>query len=217
MYNIIAPQTFDFEKKYLLVEEDGIKFIKLRLQDSGEWSAILTQLLHTKIIIVRDYETENKEINILYQNFKKVYRIPENYLKALEVCDYLNYYLNKTEKEYYLYEWSTKKAAVFTGFTESEYKLYDDLCNENNHILTIQLNHYMDEGCTCALCCKKRISMSSRLLRGESVKDKVVHEHERVENKLNKIEKLKSLVKNQKNGKLGSLTSPMLTKVDNRR
>ena len=45
-YNINIPEHFDYINKYLLVEENGIKYIKLRLKDSAIWGNILTNILH---------------------------------------------------------------------------------------------------------------------------------------------------------------------------
>ena len=68
-YNIDVPEKFDFEKKYLLVEKNGIKFIKLRLKDSKEWENILEKILDKKIYIINDYETDNKPLKNIYNKF----------------------------------------------------------------------------------------------------------------------------------------------------
>ena len=43
-YGITIPETFNYSNKYLLVQENGIKYIKLRLKDSGLWGNILTNI-----------------------------------------------------------------------------------------------------------------------------------------------------------------------------
>ena len=46
-YNIPIPEIFDHDAKYLLVEHQGIRYIKLRLKDSGIWDTILSlSLIH---------------------------------------------------------------------------------------------------------------------------------------------------------------------------
>jgi hypothetical protein len=44
-YGIIVPKQFDHSTKYLLVQENGINYIKLRLKDSVFWGSILTSIL----------------------------------------------------------------------------------------------------------------------------------------------------------------------------
>jgi hypothetical protein len=91
-YDIDIPETFDFENKYLLVEKNNIKYIKLRLSDSVEWSKILTSILNMDIVIVKDYQTENKVIGEVYKKFNEQYKIPYNLLQVIAQCKYFNYY-----------------------------------------------------------------------------------------------------------------------------
>ena len=53
-YGIVVPEKFDFERKYLLVEKDGVSYIKLRLKDSNSWVEILRKILHIDIFLVND-------------------------------------------------------------------------------------------------------------------------------------------------------------------
>ena len=76
-YNINIPDHFDYNNKYLLVEENGISYIKLRLKDSAIWGSILTNLLGSKIGIVKDYESNNKPIKDL---FLKFFRMEKKFL-----------------------------------------------------------------------------------------------------------------------------------------
>ena len=59
-YNINLPDKFDFDKKYLLVETNGVKYIKLRLKDSHIWNSILSNIFSKNICIVKDYQSNNK-------------------------------------------------------------------------------------------------------------------------------------------------------------
>ena len=43
-FRISFPNSFDFSKKYLLMEKNNIKFVKLRLKDSSSWNFILSTL-----------------------------------------------------------------------------------------------------------------------------------------------------------------------------
>ena len=77
-YNITIPSQFDYSNKYLLVEENGIKYIKLRLKDADVWDSILTNIFGTTIKLLKDYESTNKPIKDLYKRFKYIYKIPVN-------------------------------------------------------------------------------------------------------------------------------------------
>ena len=69
-YNIYIPEYFDFKKKYLFIEENCIKYIKLRMNDINIWNDVLSNIFKTEIIIVKDYETRNKSNVKLYKIFK---------------------------------------------------------------------------------------------------------------------------------------------------
>ena len=77
-YNIPIPDTFDYDQKYVLVKDNGINYIKLRLKDSDSWSNILTRIFGFQIVTIKDYESTNKPINDIYRRFKNVYKIPSN-------------------------------------------------------------------------------------------------------------------------------------------
>jgi len=90
-YCITIPESFDYNKKYSLVKENNITYITLRLKDSSQWGTILTGILGFNICIVKDYESSNKCIKNIYNLFKKVYKIPINFLDQIKKCKYLNY------------------------------------------------------------------------------------------------------------------------------
>ena len=69
-YNIQIPECFDFNNKFLLVKENDISYITLRLKDSNEWGNILTNIFGFKICIIKDYESSKKPIKDLYKLFK---------------------------------------------------------------------------------------------------------------------------------------------------
>lgn len=205
-YPIQIPSVFDYQNKYLLVEQDGIKYIKLRLKDSNEWGNILTNLLGHQIQIIKDYETVCKPIKELYLKFKEVYHVPSNYLQELkDECKYLNYYYSLEEKEEYIHFWETPmdSRVDIVPFTTEEYKLYETISLENCHLDTIQLKHYFDEGCLCLACRTKRIKIVGKLLEGGDIvsNEKITHEeakHEYIGNKIHVLNKLQA-VRNQNN------------------
>jgi len=186
-YNINIPNKFDFINNYLYIEENGIKYFKLRLKDSSNWSSILSKIFKTEIIIISDYETSKKVIKELYKNFNNNYKIPENYLEIIKNDKYLNYYYNENEIIEYINNWNLKKCSNYLGFSEENYKLYENIIIENTNIDIIQPSfiHYLDQGCICKGCNIKRIETIDKLKKGLNI-DKIIHSETKVEYK-NKV------------------------------
>jgi len=174
-YNITIPEKFDYINKYLLVQENGINYIKLRLKDVDIWSSILTNIFGFKICMVKDYESINKPIKDVYTAFKNTYRIPLNLLSEINNCKYLNYFYSPDELKEYYNHWLQLSTADFTSYTPEQYKMYEELTIENSHMDFIQLNHYMDEGCICKACASKRSSIANQLLNGKVITDHIHH------------------------------------------
>ena len=174
-YDIPIPDLFDYNNKYLLVINNGIKYIKLRLKDSDIWGNILTTIFETKICVVTDYESTNKPIKDLYQLFKEHYKIPTNLLNDIISCKYLKYYYSEQEIMQYFNEWTIKSTRDVKTYTPEQYKMYETLTMENSHIDYIQINHYMDEGCVCKSCKINRRHVATNILRGILVNKKIIH------------------------------------------
>ena len=210
VYNIPTPEKFDFQNKFLLVDKNGIKYIKLRLMDSSEWGNILTRILETEIVMVNDYKTENKIIGELYNNFKNNYKIPCNFIKSLLECKTLNYYLTLDEVTNYINSWGMKGVDKETiPYTKEEYSFYMNLCLENKFYSDFQSDHYMDVGCICKPCSMKRKQIFQKIKNGEEVKDKIVHYENmmnyrkdiinHVQQKVSKMKKINKINKNSNN------------------
>ena len=193
-YNI-EPENFDFNKKYIHQIVDGINYIKLRLNDSNEWGNILSKILNTEIYILSDYQTNNKQIGNLYNKFKLNYKLPINYYDLIKNDKYFNMYLNEEERNKYLDIWSKKPTDIFTSYTLEQYNFYINLCLENQYYNDFQLEHYIDNGCLCILCTKKRENIFNKIKRGEISNEKIIHNEIVNEIKLNKIEKLTNYAK----------------------
>lgn len=174
-YNIEIPEKFDFNNKFLLVNDNKINYITLRLKDSNDWGRILTNIFGFNIRIIKDYESSNKPIKDLYNNFKLNYRIPLNLLEELKNDKFLQYYYSNEEINNYYSEWIAKSTSFRKSFTSDEYKLYEKITLENSHIDIIQSDHYFDEGCNCKACGLKRIDTISKILRGQAIKERIVH------------------------------------------
>lgn len=192
------PFKFDTYNKYLYLEENGIKYIKLRLCDSSQWSYILTKLLQTELIIVKDYESTNKEIKDLYLRFKNEYKIPINFINEYIQNDtYLNYYYSEVEKQQYINEWLQKITPnIYIPFTKEEYKLYEEITMENCHLDYIQQNHYLDEGCICNSCRIKRNKVCELIKQNQQTPTtKVWHEEASVEMAKKRLEQAVKVTK----------------------
>lgn len=148
---------FNFDKKYILHEKNGVVYIKLRLQDSKEWGRILSEILNTEIIIVKDYETSNKLVGDLYKNFKSNYRLPFSYFDNLQECPSLKKYLTFDERQDYLSTWSDRlETSSYSPFSNLEYSFYHKLCLENQFYHRPHVYHYKDDGCLCKDCVELR-------------------------------------------------------------
>ena len=191
-YEISVPEIFDFNKKYIYLQENNVHYIKLRLKDSLLWGNILTKLLGKEICIINDYESSQKKISNLYSNFKNSYKIPNNLLEEIKLDVNFNYYYNQQERNNYINEWTEKREHDTIVFNRTEYEFYLKISKQNRNEYNIILNHYIDIGCRCKVCDKKRKEILERVKRGEIVNEKINH-HElvikNVENIKRNIEK----------------------------
>ena len=192
-YNIKIPETFDFTNKYTLVNENGIKYITLRLKDSNEWGNILTKILGFTIHIIKDYETSNKPIKDLYKLFKSSYKIPINLLNEQINDKYLKYYYSQEEIKNYYNEWVINSTLLRNSYTKEQFILYKQISTENSHLEKIQQEHYFDEGCICNACCIKRIETISKILSGITVNERIVHSNAKIELINKKVEKVNKI------------------------
>lgn len=180
-YEVPYPETFDFTNKYIHSEVDGINYYKLRLKDSNEWGNILKQILNigNDMYIIKDYETDKKPINHIFNLFKKYYEIPKNLFNIIENDAGLRYYYSDYERTQYLNTWRSKiNSSDFITFKPEEYVFYMDIALDNQYISEIQHDHYIDLGCLCMGCCRKRGKILLRLKNGEKVSERIDHNEE---------------------------------------
>jgi hypothetical protein len=175
-YDVPFPEKFDFNRKFISAKVDGINYFKIRLKDSGEWRRILNNILGIEIYIANDYETNKKPINQIFSLFKQSYRIPKNLLEFIENDDSLKYYYSDYERTQYINSWKMKmNNDFFITFTPEEYVFYSHIALDNQYISEIQLDHYIDLGCLCMGCCRKRGLLLIKLQRGEQINEKINH------------------------------------------
>jgi hypothetical protein len=198
-YQIDNPTPFHFHKKYSIQIVNKIKYVKIRLIDSDNWNKILSEILQTNIVIINDYQTNDKGVGDLYRRFKEEYNLPENYYHMIEQDKYLLFYYSEEERNAYLEKWKNKKTDSFVPYTPSEFKFYIQICLENQFYNDIQLEHYIDNGCFCKECSLKRKDMYFKALKGEPVTEKITHNAiiiEKIKEKSQKIIQTINTVKN---------------------
>lgn len=199
-FDIIEPIPFDFDKKYTIQIINNIKYIKLRLCDAQLWGNILSTIFTTDIIIIKDYNTEDKGIGDLYKKFKNDYCLPKNFIEIIQNDKYFNFYYNEKERNNYLRGWNNRLCNESTPYTDAEFKFYMNLCLENQYINDIQIDHYIDNGCCCDYCKEKRKEIFLKAKAGETKFDKIIHTEVINEVKAKKINiinnKLKEIISN---------------------
>ena len=174
-YNIENPITFDFDKKYTIQIINGVKYVKLRLIDSKEWGKMLSEILNNDIVLINDYQTEQKGFSKLYTDFKNEYKLPINFLESIKNCKYFNFYFSEEERNNYFLKWQNKLCNDVVSYTDNEYSFYINLCLENQLYNDIQLDHYLDCGCVCKCCSLKRKELFFKAKSGEVITEKIRH------------------------------------------
>jgi hypothetical protein len=202
VYGINVPDHFDYENKYMVVKENDITYISLRLCDSDKWGKILTNIFRTEIRIIKDYESSKKTIKDLYESFKQNYRIPINLLNDVMKDKYLSYYYSSDELTIYYNQWLNKSTTEIKSYTKEEYNLYNEISIENMHLDIIQREHYFDEGCLCKACFGKRKRVICKILKNPNnidENDKITHvgaKNELIERKVTKASKINKILSN---------------------
>ena len=194
-YELGEVEPFPVHNKYLLKEKNGVKYIKLRLKDSHEWWGFLNGLFQIDMRVVKDYETESKPVRDLYQRFKEHYRIPVNLLEEIKNNDALKFYYNEEERQEYIYLWERKRTHEYCrSYTVEEFALYNEVSVENQSFNETHRDHYIDMGCFCQACCAKRRKLAERVIRGEKIEEKIIHEEAKIELVKEKVQQIKNQI-----------------------
>ena len=189
------PNGFPPMQHHLAFDCGMVKYIKLRLMDSMHWGSILSTIFGMHIEVVTDYASDKKALGSLYVAFKREYKIPEAYLNFVKYSDtQFAFYLSQKERAAYIAKWGcchpdTNADAV--PFTDQEYAFYSQMSKENSYMDKVERTeeHYLDEGCVCDACMKRRkevaekiiaaphhpINASHRIHHREAVKKHMIH------------------------------------------
>jgi hypothetical protein len=170
------------------------------LKDSNYWREILREILNVDIFLVNDYETDSKAVKDVYTNFKSNYKIPSNLLENIKNSPSLSYYLNDEERNEYIQSWQNKSISEsHTPYTNDEYNLYNKITLENHHMSEIQTDHYMDCGCICVACERKRKIVLEKVKRCEKTRERIIHEETKSEYIIERVNTIKNKVMNKIN------------------
>uniref|UniRef100_A0A6C0IRU5 Uncharacterized protein n=1 Tax=viral metagenome TaxID=1070528 RepID=A0A6C0IRU5_9ZZZZ len=176
---------FDFENKYILqTGTNGVKYLTLRLKDaSTSWNHILSTIFETHIKVIPDYESKNKKFANLYNRFKLEYQLPTNYLQYIQKNDkYFSFYYSPNEREEYIQMWTknhnnnNNSNTIWVGYTEDQYKFYQQISTENAVLDVVRGDHYLDEGCLCNKCGHKRKHAIKMLETNMNARVRIKHE-----------------------------------------
>ena len=108
-YKLPLFRTFDFKKKYNLLVYKNINFIKIRFNDINKWSNILSEIFDRPITLQNDNMSENKDYIDLYNNFKKVYYLPNLYYNVtLPNNKNFKIYNTEDEQQKYYEKWKER-------------------------------------------------------------------------------------------------------------
>ena len=106
-------------------------------------------------------------------------KIPEAYLDSVQNADaQFAYYLSEKERTAYIAKWMTARLAscppmtarlatdVAVHFTDQEYAFYSQLSIENSYMDKVERTdeHYLDEGCVCDACMKRRKEVAEKII-----------------------------------------------------
>jgi hypothetical protein len=175
VYGVNHVDSFDFDNKFLLNELGGIKYIKLRLKDSNLWGKQLSKIFEVKIHIVKDNETSSKIIGELYRKFKESYKLPKNLYEFIAKSKELRFYNTEDEIKEYLNKWKINLTHDVEGMTPSQYEMYEIVSKENSVYKLKDKDHYIDNGCVCIQCSRKRAILLEKVKRGEKINDRIEH------------------------------------------
>jgi len=170
------PPHFDFVTSCITHKQNrNLIYIKLRLRDSHKWGEILSTILRTEIVIIRDYERKNLPLADLYQKFKDNYLLPINFVDYLKNDRCLSFFLTPVERQEYIQTWANKSGPASQYLSNVEYKLYSMITDENQSYVDIESEHYFDDGCNCKECSNMRKIVLKQIKNGIKPTSRISH------------------------------------------
>lgn len=159
------PDSFNFETKIVVVEDETVKYIKIRLCDSDHWGTMFKDVLGAPVFeIYQQNETSSKTIGNVYMDFKEIYKIPSNYLDLIKTNKQFMFYMSEEERNTYLQKFESidKEFTDFLSTNEvlelkkeiRNNKSFEDLVEEG--LIRTEENLPIINNCLCFSCSEDR-------------------------------------------------------------
>jgi hypothetical protein len=107
-FNLSPIKKFNFDQQFEIIKHKNLVFIKLRFHEIEKWDVLLSKILGKDVTIIDKNKSENKDYYDVYENFKKNYRIPKEYLEKLKSDSRFKIYNSSLERIKYIKDWSSK-------------------------------------------------------------------------------------------------------------
>jgi len=107
-FNLSPIKKFNFDQEYELLKYKNLIFIKLRFREIDNWDVLLSKIIGKDVTVIDKNRSENKDYYEVYENFKKTYRIPREYLEKLKSDSRFKIYNSSLERIKYIKEWFLK-------------------------------------------------------------------------------------------------------------
>jgi hypothetical protein len=185
-------EQFDFENKYLIVKDETITYIKLRLCDSKEWENILNPIFNTNMKCIKHNETKAKSWGNYYDYFLENFSITPELLETIKNNEYFKFYYSEDEQISYLSKFNNKISDKYNQrYTNEQITFYFKILRENETninlgYLSVNSNAPIVTNCLCDVCKDNRSKTMNQYDNNE------VNEFNGIIN----YEKLKSSMKN---------------------
>ena len=106
-YGLPLFDKFDFNKRYNIIEKENKVFIKVLFSDINNWENILSEIIGKKITVIPDDLPSSKQTYNLYNNFKKLYNVPKDFIENIKLNDKeFTIYNSEKEQDEYIKKWN---------------------------------------------------------------------------------------------------------------
>jgi hypothetical protein len=107
-FNLSPIKKFNFDQQFELIKHKNLVFIKLRFHEIEKWDVLLSKIIGKDVTIIDKNKSENKHYYDVYENFKKNYKIPREYLEKLKVDSRFKIFNSSLERIKYIKDWSSR-------------------------------------------------------------------------------------------------------------
>jgi len=146
-FNLPRFTSFDFVKKYNIVQYKNVTIIKLRFEDINEWGNILSEIFGKPITIFNENMSDNKKYAYIYNIVKN------NYTISLDMLEYIEHYYpefriynDPESQEKYINYWTSRTHLMSREYLPIDFNwtVYNELNADLREIVDGQ-SVYFDE------------------------------------------------------------------------